>query len=247
MRFTRRLATAAVALALLVHPAAALAQGTGDDPRPTKNVTTALDAQVEAQYQTWLRRQGPAGKGTLSARPTLIEAPYKYFYTPTHMQETNYYCGPATVQIIDDYWGTPASQTTIAKYLGTYTTHATDFSLVDNAINYFAGQNYVYYGPCASVSDFNYRVAYGLGTRLHPMATDMKIDGGAMDFYVYDHAGHIVPIEAFDWRYMKIRLNDPYDEHEWKSGGGYTGGHTTYPAHQIAQAVMNHFRRAVVY
>lgn len=247
MRITHAITTIAVALAMLTHPAAAIAAGTGDDPRPTRDVPTANNARVEQDYQAWLRRQGGGAKGTLASKPTVIDAPYKYFYTPTHMQETNYYCGPATVQIIDDYWGAGATQTTIAKYLGTYTTHATDFSLVDNAINYFAGQNYVYYGPCATTSDFNYRVAYGLGTRLHPMATDMKIDGRDMDFYEYDHAGHIVPIEAFDWRYMKIRLNDPYDEHEWKSGGGYTGGHTTYPAYQIAKAVMNHFRKAVVY
>ncbi len=247
MKLNKTVAALAVTIALLAQPAAALAAGTGDDPRPTKNVTTALDAQVEAQYQAWLRRQGPAGKAALASHPTVVDAPYKYFYTPTHMQETNYYCGPATVQIIDDYWGTPATQTEIAKYLGTYTTHATDFSRVDNAINYFAGQNYVYYGPCTSTSDFNYRVAYGLGTRLHPMATDMTIDGNVMNNYVYSHAGHIVPLEAFDWRYFTIRINDPYNECDWQAGGGCTGGHTTYPSSQIANAVMSHFRKAVVY
>lgn len=247
MRFTKTIATVAVALAMLAQPAFATATGTGDDPRPTKNVETALDAQAEAQYQAWLRRQGPTAKGTLSVKPTAIDAPYKYFYTPTHMQEKNYYCGPATVQVIDDYWGAPASQSDIAKYLGTDAAKATDFSKVDNAINYFAQQDYVYYGPCTSTSDFNYRVAYGLGIRLHPMATDMKIDGSVMANYVFDHNGHIVPLEAFDWRSMIIRLNDPYDERDWQPGGGATGGHVTYPAAQIAKAVMSHFRKAVVY
>lgn len=247
MRFTKAIAALAVALALLAQPAAALAVGTGDDPRPTNNVATELDAKVESAYQAWLRRQGQSTKGTMKMLPTIVDAPYKYFYTPTHLQETNYNCGPATVQIIDDYWGTPATQTEISKYLGTYTTHSTDFSLVDNAINKFTGQSYVYYGPCASTSDFNYRVAYGLGTRLHPMATDMTITGSVMDRYIYSHAGHIVPIEAFDWRSMIIRLNDPYNEKTWIAGGGSTAGHMTYPAAQIANAVMAHFRKAVVY
>ena len=244
MRFTKAIAAAAITIVMLAQPAAALAAGTGDDPRPTKNVTTALDAQVEAEFREWLFGNLRSSGGIQTAA---IDAPYKYFYTPTHMQEKNFYCGPATVQTIDDYWGTPATQAEIAKYLGTDTAKATDFSLVDNAINKFAAQDYVYYGPCTSTSDFNYRVAYGLGTRLHPMATDMKINGSAMNRYVFNHDGHIVPVEAFDWRSMIIRLNDPYDEQDWLAGGGATGGHMTYPAKQISTAVMAHFRKAVVY
>lgn len=247
MRISKTITAVALALAVLSQPAAALAAGTGDDPRPTRDVPTAESARVEADFRAWLRRQSPASKGTLAVHPTIIDAPYEYFWTPTHYQEKNYYCGPATVQIIDDYWGTPATQNAIAKYLGTDVTRATDFSKVDNAINYFAGQNYVYYGPCTSTSDFYYRVSYGLDTRKHPMAIDMRIDASAMNYYVYDHDGHIVPLEGFDWRYGTVRLNDPYDERDWRVGGGATGGHTTYPQYQVASAVMNHFRKAVVY
>lgn len=231
---------------MLLHPAAAIAAGTGDDPRPTRDVPTANNARVEQDYQAWLRRQGGGAKGTLAAKPTAIDGSYFYFYTPTHYQAYPYYCGPATVQTIDDYWGTPSAQATIAKYLGT-TTAGTDFSKVDNAINYYAGQDYVYYGPCTTYTNFVNRVTYGLATRRHPMMIDMNVDGSEMDYYVYDHRGHIVPLEAFDWRYGTVRLNDPYDEQDWRDNGGATGAHRTYPYKQIAAAVLRHFRQAVVY
>lgn len=245
MKITRTIAAVAVTLAMLAQPAVAVASDTGDDPNPTKNVTTALDAKVEREYQGWLRRQGPAAKGTMRSGRMIVDAPYKYYYTPSHKQETNYYCGPATVQVIDDYWGTPATQTEIAKYLGTYTTHATDFSLVDNAINKFAGQNYVYV-TCASVSDTYYRIQYGLLTRGHPAATDVKIDADLWPNYMFDHAGHIIPIEAFDWRYGTVRVNDPYDE-AYYQGGGATYGHKTYSKAIVASGIMAHTRHAIVY
>ncbi|TDB36907.1 MAG: hypothetical protein D9V44_10385 [Actinobacteria bacterium] len=244
MRFRHKVATIAVALVMLAQPTAALAVGTGDDPTPTRNVATAFDVQVEREYQAWLLKQRSYGIA-LEAEPTLVDAPYKYFFTPTHLQETNYYCGPATVQTIDDYWGTPASQQEIAKYLGTDVTHSTDFSLVDNAINKFAGENYTYV-TCTSTSDVYSRIQYGLLTRGHPAATDVRIDAALWPNYEFNHDGHIVPIEAFDWRYNKVRINDPYDEAKYR-GGGNTSGHKTYSKSVIAAGIMAHPRRAIVY
>jgi type II secretory pathway pseudopilin PulG len=245
MRITRTITTVAIALALIAQPVAALAAGTGDDSRLTSNVTGALDTATEQEYREWLASQQLEGSSLMT--PLIIDAPFKYFWTPSHMQEKNYYCGPATVQIIDDYWGTPATQAEIARYLGTDSTKSTDFSKVDDAINHFAGQDYVYYGPCKSSSDFYSRVQYGLATRLHPMAIDIRISGSLMDYYVFDHLGHIVPLEAFDWRSNIVRLNDPYNERDWRPGGGSTGGHKVYPKSQIATALMSHARKAVIY
>jgi len=246
MKITQAITTVAVALAMLAHPAAAIAAGTGDDPRPTHDVPTENNVRVERDYQAWLRRQGGGAKGTLAAKPTAIDDSYFYFYTPTHYQGTAYYCGPASVQTIDDYWGTASAQATIAKYLGT-TSAGTDFSKVDNAINYYASQNYVYYSPCSTRTDFVNRVSYGIATRRHPIVLDLKIDGGEMGNYRYDHDGHIVPLEAFDWRYAKVRLNDPYDEQDWRTGGGATGGHRLYDYWEVADALAAHFRRAIIY
>ncbi|KAF0208256.1 MAG: C39 family peptidase [Actinomycetota bacterium] len=246
MRTTRTITTIALTLAILSQPALALAAGTGDDPRPTLDVQTANTTRVEREFQAWLSAQGPKLASAAVLDPVATEPTYFYFYTPTHYQEKSYYCGPASAQIIDDYWGTCATQATIAKYLGT-TTAGTDFSKVDNAINAYAGQDYAYSGGCATDSDFVNRVTYGLSTRRHPMVADLNIHGGSMGNYVYDHPGHIVPLEAYDWRYGTVRLNDPYDEQSWRSGGGATGGHRTYSYLQVADALQAHWRQAVVY
>ncbi len=239
----QRVIAAAVAVVIVMGAVPAFAAGTGDDPSPTKDKSTTLSRQVEADYQAWLlERQEPS---TATVSIMTIIAPYKYFWTPSHAQEKSYYCGPATVQVIDDYWGTAATQSTIAKYLGT-TTAGTDFSKVDDALRYFSGRNYVY-RTCASTYDFYACVEYGLLQRGNPMAIDASIDASVWDNYVYSHAGHIIPLEAFDWRTNVVRLNDPYDESYWRAGGGSTFGHHTYPKSQVAAGVMSHFRHAVVY
>ncbi len=232
----------AMAIAVFGGATPALAEGTGDDPIYTENVSTQLTIAVEQEYQDWL------ASAAVSEGDTSIEgliAPYKYFYTPTHPQANDHYCGPATVQTIDDYWGTPASQWRIAYYLGT-TSAGTNFSRVDDALRLFAGRGYVY-RTCTSAYDFYAATEYGMLKRGNPIAIDVNIDGAVWDNYVYSHSGHIVPLEAFDWRYNTMRLNDPYDESYWRAGGGKTLGHRTYPKAQIAVGLMSHFRHAIVY
>ena len=77
-----------------------------------------------------------------------------------------------------------------------------------------------------------------------PLAADLNIIASIWPNYVRDHPGHIVPIEAFDWRVWKIRLNDVFDESD--TGGGFTFGHITYDRATVWNGVYNHFRRAVV-
>ncbi len=239
--------------AALAAPAAAHANGTGDDPRLTKDTLTLEDAKAkaleDARYEAWLgsKTGRPPARGTSRGRvrPTVVDAPYYYIWTPSHAQERSYWCGPATCQVIDDYWGTMASQLTIANYLGT-TTGGTDFSRVDDALRYFTGKSYYYYGPLANESAFMDRVNYGIVSKHYPMATDVKIYGSVWPNYVYDHAGHIIPMEAYDGRYGTIRINDPYNEASWRSGGGSTFGHRTYGNGIIWNGVANHFRRAVI-
>ncbi|MDZ4655729.1 MAG: C39 family peptidase [Coriobacteriia bacterium] len=243
MRIRHALAVA-TAIAVFAGATPALAAGTGDDPAYTKNVTTALDARVERTYQKWLTEKSTTDTTGDVSIQTII-APYKYFWTPSYAQEKSYFCGPASVQIIDDYWGAPASQNVIAFYLGT-TKAGTDFSRVDNALRLFTGRGYVY-RTCTSAYDFYSAVEYGMLKRGNPIVADVNIDGTLWDNYVYSHSGHIVPVEAFDWRWNTLRLNDPYDESFWRAGGGKTFGHRTYPKDQIAAGVMSHFRTAIVY
>jgi len=248
------------ATAMLLAATPAFAAGTGDDPTYTEDIPfeevvedttlefsdTATTLTDSLTYDLYKDSYSTETTDTTSDVTTqVITAPYKYFFTPSHAQEKSYWCGPASVQIIDDYWGTAASQSTIARYLGT-TTAGTDFSKVDDALRYFTGRRYVY-RTCTSTSDFYSAVQYGMLNRGNPLIADVTIDGSVWDHYVYDHAGHIVPIEAFDWRWGKLRLNDPYNEKWWRVGGGYTYGHQTYPKTQIALGVMSHFRKAIVY
>ncbi|GAB4286846.1 MAG: hypothetical protein Kow0067_11130 [Coriobacteriia bacterium] len=245
MRFKIMLAVLIAALCLGVA-GPAYAEGTGDDPKPTENKDRKADVSLEAEYQLWLEAGSSEESSTSEVGAAAVIAPYRYLWTPSHAQERSYWCGPATVQIIDDYFGTPASQYEISKYLRT-TPNGTDFTRVDDALRFFTKHYDYTYRTCTSHADFRSRVQYGIKTKGHPCAVDMKVIADRMNNYRHDHAGHIVPIEAFDWRYGIVRINDPYDEAYWRSGGGSTFGHKTYPVNQISTAVMAHFRHAIVF
>lgn len=225
----------------------ALAAGTGDDPTPTKDVLTPREAAVKARLErttdaTLLKDSKAAAPGGAVVPLAMADVPYYYMWTPSHKQERNYWCGPATCQVLDDTFGNYVSQSTYAAYMGT-TTNGTDFTKVDDALRYFTGQDYFYFGPLTE-SLFFYHVADSLMNHHTPLATDLNIIASVWPQYVKDHPGHIVPIEAFDWRVWTIRLNDVFDESA--SGGGATYGHITYNKSIVWNGVYNHFRRAVV-
>lgn len=182
--------------------------------------------------------------GNGEIQPLIVDAPYQYLYTPSHKQERAYWCGPATVQVIDDYLGTHTSQQTYANYMGT-TPAGTDFSKVDDALRNYTTSTYYYYGSLTE-SRFNTKVKDTLDNHLIPLAADVKIYASVWPNYNYDHSGHIIPLEAFDWRYMTIRINDVYNEADTYSNGGQTYGHKTYGQYVVWNGVYNHFRRAVV-
>ena len=222
------------------------AAGTGDDPTPTADVLARREAAVKAR----LERDTIRSPGSLSSSsegivtPLALDVPYRYLYTPSHKQQTSYWCGPATCQVIDDYHGAYAAQRTYASYMKT-TSAGTDFSLVDDCLRRFTGKPYYYYGAL-SESAFNVRISDSLMNHGMPLAADVKIIASVWPYYSYNHAGHIVPIEAFDWRYGTVRLNDVFDEHDYYALGGATFGHTTYDRAVVWNGVYNHFRRAVV-
>lgn len=238
MRFgqsvTARILTTMVAAAIVmaIPAGSALAAGTGDDPTPTADVLTTQELLIKEALEAE------------SAGITVPDAPYRYLYTPTHAQEKSYWCGPATVQTIDDYLGSHASQADIAKHMGT-TADGTDFSKVDDELRYRTGYSVYYYGDL-SQTGFNTKVEHSIFVHGMPLATDVNIKGDLWPNYKYDHPGHILPIEAFDWRYMTLRVNDPYNESAWRSGGGATLGHRVYSQAVVWAGVDAHWRSAVV-
>ena len=233
------------AIALAATGTLAHAAGTGDDPTPTADVLTKQEAAAKARLENEkVRPADKNGGGAVGPSAMIIDAPYGYTYTPSHKQETTYWCGPATCQVIDHFFGSYVSQSTYAKFMGT-TTGGTDFSLVDDCLRHYTGKPYYYYGGLTE-SGFTSRVSNSIKNHGMPLAADLRIIASIWPNYNFNHAGHIVPIEAFDWRTGTIRLNDVFNEADIYSGGGATFGHRTYDYSVVWNGVYNHFRRAVV-
>jgi hypothetical protein len=162
-----------------------------------------------------------------------------FINTPSHQQERPYWCGPATVQVIHDWWGTPVSQQTYATHMGA-TPAGTIFSRVDDELRYRTGKAY-YLRTLTSSTDFYSRVTYTLGTNFWPFPIDGHIMGGEVG-YNLEHSGHIIPIEGYDWRYTLKTMdkNDVYNEQSNHQGGAYTYGHNTYNRTEFYSVVSRH-------
>jgi len=244
-----------IAGACLSAAPAAIAGGAGIDPavatadRHTVQEVAAIAADVAAE-EAWLAaRHARAGV-------RILDAPHYALYTPSHKQINDHFCGPATCQVIDDYWGDYVSQATYADYLGT-TSAGTNFTLLDDCLAHFTRAQtsvhpYAYHtGDRTLLWTYNH-IETGLynkgGNGLHyPEAIDVKIDRIVWNNYTHDHAGHIIPLEAFDWRYNTVRLNDVYNERDYYTDGGSTYGHTTYPRGQVGNGIVTSLRPDLVY
>jgi hypothetical protein len=240
------------------------ATGTGDNPARTENVLTPQErqerARADAEYAQWLAKKGytrneiadlmsegaHSNLSTGSFIPQAMDGGYRYHYTPSHKQETNYWCGPATVQVIDDYFGDCIMQRSYAIHMGTTPEGGTDFSVVDDELRSQTENNYQYRTVTWSVDFFN-RVEYAIDALGWPIALDGEINPGELG-YNYHHAGHIFPVEGFDWRgatdYM--RKNDVYNEADYYTYGGNTFGHQIYDAAQFYHVVERHWRHAII-
>jgi hypothetical protein len=173
-----------------------------------------------------------------------VDAPYMYLYTPWHGQERSYWCGPTSCQIVAHYFGNLQTQSTMASFLGT-TTSGTSITRVDDCLRHYTGRSYECYTG-TSQSSLLSKVAHTIGAHRQPLVADVRINPGTWHAYRYSHAGHILPVEAYDWRYGTVRMNDPYNEASWRSKGGKTGGHITYPVWALACGVALHPQHAVV-
>lgn len=240
----RAAASVVIAGCLAASAAPAMALGTGDSPVRSTDVPSASQSAPKAHYERQSAVGDAAGRAD-GASLQVLDEDYYYVWTPSHKQERGYWCGPATVQVIDDYWGSYAPQQTYATYMGT-TADGTDFSRVDNAIRYYSGQSgYDYYGNL-DTGALSGKVHHSLFVHHSPLAADVSIKGSVWGNYVYDHAGHIIPIDGFSWVYNTVRVNDVYNEADYYPSGGQTYGHHTYPFSTLADGISRHWRHAVV-
>lgn len=231
----------------LVAPAVpAMAAGTGESTVRSADVLTNSQAARKAHFERLSATKEVSPPISVSgASVSALDEDYYYVWTPSHKQERNYWCGPATVQVIDDYWGSYVSQQTYATYMGT-STAGTDFSRMDDAIRHYTGlSNYYYYGDL-STGELSAKIHHSLFVHHSPMAIDVTIDEDVWDIYKYDHAGHIIPVDGFSWVYNTVRVNDVYNEADYHADGGQTYGHHTYGFSVIADGVSRHWRHAVV-
>lgn len=85
-------------------------------------------------------------------RPTYVPETFnKVIEVPMYMQKTNYWCGPACVEmIIDKYRGSVYNQETYASFMGT-TTDGTDITQIARALNNYQG---VYHYDIRRVDNF---------------------------------------------------------------------------------------------
>ena len=168
----------------------------------------------------------------------------RYVSTTYCPQERSYWCGPAAVQTALPCFGIKPAQGTIAARLGT-STGGTSMTLVDDVLRAYTAKPYTFHAA-ASAGDFYNHVLYTVYSRYRPLIVDVRITAG-WGPYRKDHAGHIIALDGMDWRYGTVRVDDSYDEHLWQSGGGYTGGHTTYTRAQMWNAVAAHAGHPIVY
>lgn len=248
LRRTRMLALSLCLIAAVWASIAtnAFAAGTGDDPTPTEDVLTraeaAQKARLERETDALLTKRGKKPDSEIT--PLVVDAPYRYLYTPSHKQETDSWCGPATCQVIDHYFGSYLTQSGYKDFLGT-SDSGTDFSRVDDCLRYYTLKPYYYYGGLTEYGLYA-RISDSIMNHGMPLAVDVSIIASMWPNYNHSHSGHIVPLEAFDWRAGYVRLNDVYNEADWYADGGYTFGHTSYDRSVIWNGVYSHFRRAVV-
>ena len=228
-RFIAALALCAV-LASAVPGVAWAASG----PDLVADRPTAVNIAEDAAFAAW----------SSSVAPTIIDAPNRYLSTQYCPQERSYWCGPAAVQTALTSFGLKPTQTTIAGRLGT-NTGGSSMTVVDDVLRGYTGKGYTFH-TATSAGDFYSHVEYSVYSQRRPLIVDVRIVAG-WGPYRKDHAGHIIALDGMDWRYGTVRLNDSYDEHMWQSGGGYTGGPTTYTRTQMWNALALHPAQPIVY
>lgn len=236
----------AIAAAGLAPAAHADAPGSGSICAPTP-LPDALSAQQAAQkaaadavYRDWLSAAAAGPQATVT--PMVRIPAVLVLTTPSHKQINGHYCGPATVQIISEYWNHAITQSQAASYMGT-TSDGTDFTMVDNALRHFTGRDYNQGPICTSPQDVYNNVQFAVGYKSYPAAGDYHILAATWNRYTHDHTGHIITTEAYDWQPTsphsnQIRINDSFNEADYYSDGGQTYGHQWYPRGQVADGVL---------
>ncbi|TKI57353.1 hypothetical protein E8L90_18880 [Brevibacillus antibioticus] len=250
---------AATALSSVLLIPQAFAQGTGDNPEITEDKPTQeqieaipekeelLERYIESKYEKFERSDIKNMSESEYPNIAANKAGEKYRGTigvDAFEQETNYYCGPATVkQVLHFINGKSKSQDQYAKELGT-TKAGTDFSLIDELLNKHQDRTKYVYKTHSSDEKHKFldKIEYGIESD-YPVLMDLHIKPSYMPIYNKPVEGHILNASGYDWRDWELRLTDPFDQ----NGKGRTLGNTWHPADGVWKANQAHFRQAVIW
>lgn len=153
------------------------AAGTGDDPTFTEDLKTVEQQKAleekEATVNAMVSGIQPYG---------LIDGVYKTLAVPSYKQETNYWCGPATVkQVLGFLNSSSSSQSTYATALGT-TKDGTDFTKIDDVLNKYQSKNNYVYASIGDYGSWSNKIDYSLNKN-YPAVLDLKISPSYMPKY----------------------------------------------------------------
>lgn len=155
---------------------------------------------------------------------------------PVRRQINWYYCGPATVKQLDDYFnGDRYTQTQIAGFLGT-TTSGTDFTRVMQFLRDYVRSGYVLRG--IGTFDNWHRVVVDSININRPAVIDINANG--ISSIPYNSVGHILNVSGYEFGDIpnRTRTTDPHPDFS---------GERWIPSYDLYNANNNHFRREMIY
>ncbi len=150
-------------------------------------------------------------------------------------QETNYYCGPATVkQVIHYINGSSLTQSKYASILGT-TTDGTTMTDIDDVLNDYISEEHYVYSSIGTQSEWLNKVRYSLYYQ-RPAVLDINTNG--ISSFSYSSSGHFVNVCGYSESSGRVAITDPYGEQNtavWHS------------VSNLYSANNNHWRQAIIW
>ena len=152
-------------------------------------------------------------------------------------QETNYWCGPATVKQTINYMnGSSSSQKTYANQLGT-STSGTDMTSIPSVLNNNISSHRYSYMSIGSFSNYTNNICSALSSGT-PIVIDIKATG--QEGWPYSTNGHYINISGIDSnsRHNLLMVTDPWYK---------ALGNNWYDASLVYTVNNNHFRQAMIW
>ncbi|WP_296128294.1 C39 family peptidase [uncultured Anaerococcus sp.] len=162
---------------------------------------------------------------------------------PYRQQITNYYCGPACVQMVCDYYklNTSRTQHTYAKDLGTNSAIGTYGSRIPAVLNkYISSYKYDYYQGDHGFQDFLDSAYYTIKNRA-PVIINMRSNHLSSSAWPYKISGHFVVLSSMRYDSGKKKFVGDIKDPWYRSPKQYQ---VTYP--QIYEVMMKH-NQAMIY